>query len=144
MKSYKVNTPHVVHEVFADDEAAIINLKTGNYFSLNPMASEIWVQIEKGNTIETVAELLFHTYEADEAIIDETLQSFISILEEEDLIVENNNGKVQNLPLEKKDSLIKRPFTMPLIEKFADMQELLLLDPIHEVEDTGFPYQKAN
>jgi hypothetical protein len=35
-------------------------------------------------------------------------------------------------------------FVMPLIEKFADMQELLLLDPIHEVKDAGFPYQKIN
>lgn len=144
MKSYKVNTPHVVHEVFADEEAAIINLKTGNYFSLNSTASVIWAQIEKGNTIEAIAELLLHTYEGEATLIDETLQNFTSILQEEDLIVENNNGRVQNLPLEKNNSPSKRPFTMPLIEKFADMQELLLLDPIHEVEDTGFPYQKAN
>jgi hypothetical protein len=41
MKSYRVNTPHIVHEVFEDREAAIINLKTGNYFSLNPIAAEI-------------------------------------------------------------------------------------------------------
>jgi len=144
MKNYRINTPHIVHEVFTDDEAAVINLKTGNYFSLNPTAAEIWMQIDKAQPIEAINQWLSHNYEGDTESFRDVLQNFISILEAEDLIVENENGSVQNHPLVKDVSPTKRAFTMPVIEKFADMQELLLLDPIHEVEDAGFPYQKAN
>jgi len=31
MESYRINAPHIVSEVFVDEEAAVINLKTGNY-----------------------------------------------------------------------------------------------------------------
>ena len=37
----------------------------------------------------------------------------------------------------------KRPYVPPQIERFTDMQELLLLDPIHEVDDTGWPHTPA-
>jgi hypothetical protein len=30
-------------------------------------------------------------------------------------------------------------FTHPQLQKYTDMQELLLLDPIHEVEESGWP-----
>ena len=30
-------------------------------------------------------------------------------------------------------------FEKPVIEKFSDMQEMLLLDPIHEVSEMGWP-----
>jgi hypothetical protein len=31
----------------------------------------------------------------------------------------------------------KRPFQLPRLEKFSDMQEVLLLDPVHDVDPTG-------
>ena len=37
----------------------------------------------------------------------------------------------------------KTQFEFPIIEKFTDMQELLLLDPIHEVDEKGWPHQAA-
>jgi hypothetical protein len=30
------------------------------------------------------------------------------------------------------------------LQKFTDMQELLLLDPIHEVDERGWPHRKLN
>ena len=35
-------------------------------------------------------------------------------------------------------------FTNPVLEKFTDMAELLLLDPIHEVDDSGWPNKPPN
>ena len=34
------------------------------------------------------------------------------------------------------------PYLEPAFEKFSDMQEMLLLDPIHEVSAEGWPHQK--
>jgi hypothetical protein len=34
-------------------------------------------------------------------------------------------------------------FTPPLLESFTDMQHFLMLDPIHEVHDAGWPHAPA-
>ena len=40
---------------------------------------------------------------------------------------------------------IERPvFKPPLLKRYTDMQELLILDPIHEVDDTGWPAIKPD
>jgi hypothetical protein len=33
-------------------------------------------------------------------------------------------------------------FTRPVLTKFTDMQDLLLLDPIHDVNSSGWPAKK--
>ena len=32
------------------------------------------------------------------------------------------------------------PFAAPTVERFTEMQDLLTLDPIHEVDDLGWPH----
>jgi hypothetical protein len=34
-------------------------------------------------------------------------------------------------------------FSPPVLQKFSDMQELLLVDPIHEVKAEGWPLTKS-
>jgi hypothetical protein len=36
----------------------------------------------------------------------------------------------------------KLKFEPPILEKYVDMQDLLLLDPIHEVDERGWPNVK--
>ena len=35
-------------------------------------------------------------------------------------------------------------FTAPNLETFTDLQELLMLDPIHEVDAAGWPHKPAD
>ncbi len=35
------------------------------------------------------------------------------------------------------------PFVLPVLERYTDMQELLLLDPIHDVDESGWPHRKV-
>jgi hypothetical protein len=37
----------------------------------------------------------------------------------------------------------RAPYAAPTLQKHTDMQDLLLLDPIHEVDETGWPSVKA-
>ena len=32
-----------------------------------------------------------------------------------------------------------KAFSLPLLQKYTDMEEMLLLDPIHEVDEHGWP-----
>jgi hypothetical protein len=36
----------------------------------------------------------------------------------------------------------KKHFVAPCLHKYTDMQELLLIDPIHDVDDYGWPIIK--
>jgi len=36
----------------------------------------------------------------------------------------------------------KEPFERPVLEKFTDVQELLALDPVHDVDGSGWPRPK--
>lgn len=142
MKRLIINTPHVVHEIFSDDEAAIINLKTGNYYSLNPTGAEIWSFIETNAGDEQIAEAFCRQYQDEKIAVSKSVKTFIDELMDEDLVVEgdsDDNDQVVELDRGKNSG----QFIEPVMERFADMQDLLLLDPIHDVDETGFPHKKA-
>jgi Coenzyme PQQ synthesis protein D (PqqD) len=143
---YKINVPHIVHEIFDDQEAAIINLKSGNYYSLNPIGTYIWAQIEPSTTMGEIVEEIVSRYEGNLGEIINEVTLFIDQLYAEELIVTANDASGETSSRHVKigpdgnDS--KSAFSPPLLERYNDMQELLLLDPIHEVAETGWPHRK--
>lgn len=145
MSHFTVNTPHIVHEIFSDEEAAIINLKTGNYYSLNPTGAEIWSLIEKKSTKDEIIAEFNRSYDVEMIDMASVINEFIKSLETEDLILVRDNHFKNSAKTEIVfDDKIKTRFVEPTIERFADLQELLLLDPIHEVDEAGFPHKKAD
>lgn len=147
MERYRINTPHVVSEVFADEEAAIINLKTGNYYSLNQTAAEIWSRLEKGANFEEINQFISRSFNLKDSFKTDEIRQFIKKLAEEDLIVAKsaaNSAADSGLAdAQEVASQSKREYEPPIIECYADMQELLLLDPIHEVEETSWLINKT-
>lgn len=141
MKRFKINAPHIIHEIFSDDEAAIINLKTGNYYSLNPTGAEIWALIERNLTDEQIIEILKDRYETDSIDVKKEIKGFFNELKVEDLIIENNEVMLVET-VNTNNNGKKHKFVKPMLERFADLQELLLLDPIHDVDEAGFPHKK--
>ena len=59
------------------------------------------------------------------------------LLEEALLVAANGDGR----PLRLRPSRTAPPRLVrePRLDKYTDMQELLLLDPIHEVDERGWP-----
>ena len=143
MESYRINSPHVVSEIFADEEAAIINLKTGNYYSLNKTGAEIWSRIEEGNDLSQIIEFVKSNFNVGDSFDGSGIEDFIKRLQDEDLIVLNTSqtqsGEGVSILQNDPDSpTVKKDYESPVIECYADMQELLLLDPIHEVEENSW------
>lgn len=80
--------------------------------------------------------------------ITPALQQFITELAEDQLVVAVATPTVATAGASNKAndhhmSTSQRCFTPPVLNKFTDMQELLLLDPIHDVDETGWPKRKA-
>src|SRR5215813_5764676 len=83
---FRVNTPTVTHETI-DGEAVIINLDSGNYYSLIDVGSFVWSLIEKGASASEVQHCVVQTYQGDEADIDRGVQELLAQLQQENLIV---------------------------------------------------------
>ena len=144
----KINTPNIVHETIAG-ETVILNLDNGNYYSLEGISAQIWGFIEKIAIVKDVIEKLQDDYEGDNAEIKNAVNKFVSELMQEELIVADdveapegfNEFKTQN-ESERKEK--KPEFEIPTLNKYTDMQDLLILDPIHEVDEAGWPTAKQD
>jgi len=140
---FRVNTPTVTHETI-DGEAVIINLDSGNYYSLIEVGSFIWGLVEKGSSASEVQNLVLQTYQGDANEVDRCVQELLAQLQQEGLIVPVDGEGALNLVqlnqvLPSNNNHEKPSFNPPLLNKYSDMQELLLLDPIHDVDEAGWP-----
>ena len=70
--------------------------------------------------------------------IKNSINQFISELLQESLIAAIDQPQKSPI-IKKEENKTKLTFEHPTIEKYDDMQELLLLDPIHEVDEDGWP-----
>lgn len=137
---YRINAPHVVHEIFEDREAALINLKNGNYYSLDAVGAYTWSLIDAGATLGEIVEDLMARYDASMVVLIDEVSRFIEALGAEQLIVPAQEGTaVAPRRPRANDGHARVPFSPPVLERYNDMQELLLLDPIHEADETGWP-----
>ncbi len=144
MQNYRINTPHIVSEVFADEEAAIINLKTGNYYSLNKTATEIWTLIEKGLSFDEITLFIQNNFKFNNSFQSDEIKQFVENLINEGLIAINDAPSLVQTNPANPSTTNQKEYEPPVIECYPDMQELLLLDPIHEVEETNWLVNKTN
>ena len=138
---FRVNTPTVTHETI-DGEAVIINLDSGNYYSLVDVGSFVWGLIEKGASASEVRNVILQSYQGSDAEVDRGVEELLAQLQQENLIVPvDGTGTLDLAQLESSSTNghEKPSFNAPLLHKYSDMQELLLLDPIHDVDDAGWP-----
>ena len=138
---FRINRPKIVSEII-DDEVVILNLDRGHYFSLRHTGADIWHALERGASVDEIIAHITGVYAGDEQAIADAVRRLLEQCESEELIVRLENTAVMDLP----DRLpagagLKGAFLPPELTKFTDMEDLLLLDPIHEVDETGWPHQ---
>lgn len=141
--AFRVNTPRVVHQTI-DGETVIIDFDTGAYFSTDGTGAAIWEEIARNSTCGDVVELLSARYAGQRADIERAVADFLKELEGESLVVPCEPGSAAGphaLP-HAPDPAALPAFRAPVLRKYTDMQELLLLDPIHEVDEQGWPVKK--
>jgi Coenzyme PQQ synthesis protein D (PqqD) len=141
-KWYRVNKPSVIQEVL-DGEAVIVNLATGSYYSTEQSGATIWSLLAQGTTVpDIVAHLRMHHTDVP-TDVDGLVKQWLDVLESESLVVgeplEEAAANQGQTGLATEEGTTKTPFMEPKIEKYTDMEDLLLLDPIHDVQQTGWP-----
>ena len=132
---FKPEGNHVVFEHF-DTETVMINLKSGFYFSLNPAGQRIWDLLLRMPTLDEVVYAISPGDHGDGKAIHAEVAAFLEKLTEHGL-VKMTADRPENTGLPNQKSPIA--YETPQIQVFTDQQELLLLDPIHEVDEPGWP-----
>jgi hypothetical protein len=135
----RINVPRVVHETI-DGEVIVIDLATGTYFSLQGGAADVWVLILAGQSVDQMVSSLTGAYSGDSASTRATLEAFLQELKAEELVEDAREDDAA--PGLVKELSGSGKFT-PHLEKHTDMAELILLDPVHEVDSMGWPNRPA-
>lgn len=143
---YRVNVPKVTSEII-DGEAIMINLESGSYYNLNPTGTDIWDGVEKGLTFSGIVALLARRYDGERSALEPSVTALVEQLKEEDLIreepVEDADDAQPSLLQQAAPDAPRQKFVEPVLQKYTDMQDLILLDPIHEVDEQGWPRAKS-
>lgn len=144
--TYRINSPNVTSEKI-DEEVIIVNLLNGNYYSVVDLAAYLWGQIQQCYSVGSIRDKLLADFAERGESIDEDLSDFLSKLESEGLIVKAGSDESPKRPAEQGDLVeIKIPdaYSIPILTCYTDMRDLLLLDPIHDVADVGWPTAKPD
>lgn len=135
---YRVNGPGVVAESL-DGEVLIVNLESGCYYSAAGTGEAIWSLFAAGHTASEVLESVAARFDAAGDAVSEEVCRIRDEFVAEQLILSDSglvappNGAAPQID-------VKQPFEPPVLKKYTDMQELLLLDPIHDVDQAaGWP-----
>jgi hypothetical protein len=147
-RRFRINKPTVIHEIF-DKEVVIIEFNSGNYYSLDKAGADIWSFIERGANVDEIIECITHLYKGSPSVIEDAVNQFLNELKQENLIIPDNAKELEStkglkVSVEIGSETEKPDFEVPIIHKYTDMQNLLLLDPIHEVDETGWPNIKLD
>jgi hypothetical protein len=142
---YRVNAPQVIAETIGE-ETMIVNLAKGHYFNLQGAGVDVWECIERGGQQSEMLALLEARYVAADGEIEGSVSRLLAELEAEELIVATEVEVSPMLPsaMAQSDTTSRTAFVLPPLAKFTDMQDIILLDPVHEVEPRGWPHAPAS
>jgi Coenzyme PQQ synthesis protein D (PqqD) len=130
----------VVHEI-VDGEVIAIDLGDGSYYSVAGSGPAIWEMLTRGATEAEICDALGAMFEADADLVGDEVRALLEKLVESRLAVSTMEPSVGVLA----DAEIGAggEFEPPRFERYTDMKDYFLLDPIHEVDTAGWPKPAA-
>jgi len=137
---YAIDESQIVSEVI-DGEAIVVNLTNGYYYSLDAPAAEIWAWLQSGWSIAEIVSAIRRGYDCSSSDPEPAVRALIDSLVTDELVAPFEAGAAPPA-VESPDGTpgARSPFRAPSMQRFSDMQGLLLVDPVHEVDDTGWPH----
>jgi hypothetical protein len=147
---YRSNTPRFVDETI-DGEALIMDMLKGNYFSCLGASAIAWDALKQGVSVDETAEALAGAYGLAATDVAPDVDRFARRLVDEEMLVEVETVTVA--PAEAASGAVAAATSggrSPLgdyraltYERFSDLADLILLDPVHDVTEAGWPKPKS-
>ncbi len=142
---FRVNTPDVMHETI-DGEVIVINLTSGNYYSVRGAGTDVWELVQAAPSVSAaeVVHALAARFDGERSEIDVQISRFLDELRDEGLLASVERAGGHAAVVVDGADVEKRAFEAPRLEKYTDMQDLVLLDPVHQVDEAGWPQAKPD
>ena len=122
-----------------------MDLRSGNYFSIEKSGAILWEILAKTGDVDALLKKSEELVDPEKLNqIQTDIKNFVNKLMEEGLIVEaesQDKSEITEQMLNSYKKVVTATDTLE-VNKYSDMQEMLLLDPIHDVDDQGWPEPK--
>jgi hypothetical protein len=130
----EIAAPHCVAQDF-DGEIVVLNMATGIYFSVRDLGAALWSDLAAGHGVETLAALAAQVLGGIQPVLD-----FAAKAMAEGLMRPAPNAVMSAGEPQIAAALAGGGSSALTFEVYEDMKSLILLDPVHEVDETrGWP-----
>lgn len=127
-----------------DGETILINFDSGEYFSFRGSSADILWLIDAGVDRRHWLSLLRDAFR--DSIIDSDIEpdidAFLSDLADAGVIAPSE--EVDGPPVSLPDDYSRVAWTAPTVHANDDLADLLLIDPIHDTSDDGWPQTRSD
>lgn len=140
---YEIPRDRIAHETIGD-EVVILDQIAGSYYSLTGAGTDAWALLVAGSSPEEIISTLTRRFDAPADVVAEAVRALVDELVRHELLVvapERTPGPEAAVA---SDGAPMAAWVAPRLERFDDLQALLVLDPIHDVDDTGWPRKAAD
>ena len=136
---FQLNRPAIIDETI-DGEVVVVDLQQGSYYSIRGAGVDIWHALAEPITPAGVISLIAGRFGRPPAEIASTVEGFVAQLDDHGLLRRVDGEAASSVISADPQAAEPSAFEPPQLEKFTDMEDLLLLDPVHEVDVRGWPH----
>jgi hypothetical protein len=128
---FVVNSLRFPHETI-DNETILFDAETGHIVLLAGFASVLWSHLVGGARLEELCKEVDLRFGSDAGAATRT---FLDELRAAAILVPSNEGAGTDAT----PSPWPSQFSAPVLERYDDIAKIIAMDPIHEVDVTGWP-----
>ncbi|CAB4324288.1 MAG: PqqD family peptide modification chaperone [Actinobacteria bacterium] len=130
--------PEWVMSEILDGEAVIVDLRTGRYHGAQGVAATAWSVLGRTADLSTIVREVSEVHAPVPTDVEARISAFVDQLLAAELIVEVA-GSAASATIVLATVGASSPWNDPVLESHNDLEDLLLLDPVHDVGADGWP-----
>ena len=132
------SVPLLISQQF-DSEVVLANYQNGVYYNLDGSAAQVWLGLKANRTVEEIGGALAAATGGDVPSITQQVQVFVDSMLAEGLIAEGT----PDARTETWSPVLSGAFVAPEFQRFDNLRELLLMDPVHDAGEEGWPLRET-
>jgi hypothetical protein len=137
--------PLLISQQF-DSEVVLANYQNGVYYNLDGSAAQIWLGLKVNRTVEEIGRALAAATGGDVTSITQQVQTFVDSMLAEGLIANGAADARSETSIETSINpwtpVLSGAFVAPEFQRFDNLRELLLMDPVHDAGEEGWPLRE--
>ncbi|EJN07663.1 hypothetical protein PMI42_07678 [Bradyrhizobium sp. YR681] len=136
------SVPLLISQQF-DSEVVLANYQNGVYYNLEGSAAQIWLGLKVNRTVEEIGSAIAAATGGDVPFITQQVHAFVDGMLAEGLIAEGAADARDEAAIANWAPVLTGAFVAPEFQRFDNLRELLLMDPVHDAGEEGWPLRET-